>query len=311
MTIRKIEARDAQNAIRLWNESLTEDKINKENFYSRIICDVNFDPDLYLLAEENGKLTGFVYGVKRRVTDEAAGLQPKNAWIAAMGVCPDNRRKGVGKALVKAIEDALRKRGAKTLDLGAYATNYFFPGIDKEKYAAGVEFFKSMGYEEKGTCASMDLNLRGYATPAKYRKKKAELEERGYVFGSFKMEDCLPTFDFLRAHFPSWLPIVRTNILRGDGEETIQLAWDPTGTVVGYAMRAMDGTPGRFGPFGVAASQQGTGLGGILFHNLVSDMVERRIFYTWFLWTGGRNLDIYATWGMKIFRQYLMMGVNL
>jgi len=308
MTIRKLTAADEQPVIKLWNATLKEDLINKENFYTRIICDVNFDPNLFLLAEEKNEIIGFAYGTKRRTPCEASGLQPDNAWLVAMGCHPNHRRKGVGTALVKALEQALAERGAKNLDVGPYATNYFFPGVDKENYASGVEFFKSLGYADKGICSSMDLNLRNYETPQKYLDRQAKMLEQGYAFGHFKMSDYLHLFDFMEKYFPYWMPNIRENILRGRGEETIQLAWNPGGEVVGFAMRAMDGTPGRFGPFGVASTQQGTGLGAILFHNLVRDMVERRIFYTWFLWTGGRNLDIYATWGMKVYRTYVMLG---
>ena len=311
MDIRSYTAADESAAISLWNDCLTSDTIDKHNFYKRIICDVNFDPSLYLVAEENGELLGFVYGTKRRVPDEAAGMQQEKAWIAAMGVGPKYRRKGVGAALLADFEAAAVKLGAKTIDVGPYPGNYFFPGVDESAYAGGAAFFTSMGYVSRGTSSSMDINLQGYKTPERYLAKKAGLETAGYRFGAFEMRDCLPVFDFLGKHFPYWLPNVRENILQGRGEETIQLAWDPNGEAVGFAMRAMDGTPGRFGPFGVASTQQGTGLGGILFHNLVTDMVKRRIFYTWFLWTGGRNLDIYGTWGMKIYRTYVMMGKEI
>ena len=307
MIIRPYSPSDAENTVKLWNASLKEDQINSENFYSRIIYDVNFDPELFLLAEENSNLIGFAYGTKRRVPDEIGGLQPKNTWIPAAGVAPDHRRKGVGTALVRTLEEKLKSQCAEIIDLGAYATNYFFPGVDEDNYKAGVEFFKSLGYGDQGTCSSMDICLRNYEYPEKYANRKAKLESDGYVFTPFKPELYLPAADFLRTHFPHWLPNVRKNVTEGIGEESVRLALAPGGRVVGFAMRAMDGTPGRFGPFGVAPDQQGTGLGGILFHELVSDMVKRRIFYTWFLWTGGRNLEIYATWGMKIYRTYRMM----
>jgi len=303
MVIRSYKPSDGCAAIDLWNAALKEDRLNKDNFYTRIICDVNFDPSLYLLAEDAGELIGFIYGAK--------GANIEKAYIVAMGICPNHRRKGIGAALVSELEALVKSQGAKTLDIGNYAINYFFPGIDEKNYAHGIAFFKSLGYEDKGTCSSMDMSLREYASPEKYVKRKKELEKAGYTFGSFRWEDALPMFEFLRTCFPHWLEAARGNVLRGCGHETIQLAWNPKGEVVGFAMRAGDGTPGRFGPFGVAQTEQGTGLGGILFHNLVSDMVERRIFYTWFLWTGGRNLDIYATWGMKRYRNYTVMGKTL
>ncbi|MCL2405562.1 MAG: GNAT family N-acetyltransferase [Defluviitaleaceae bacterium] len=300
MTIRSYKAQDGCATLRLWNVSLKEDKLNKENFYTRIICDANFDPSLFLLAEEAGEVIGFIYGAK--------GANAEKAYIVAMGVCPAHRRKGIATELVNKLESTVKALGAKSLDIGNYAVNYFFPGIDEKNYKTAIAFFSSLGYEEKGTCSSMDMSLREYETPAKYVERKQKLESEGYTFGSFTWEDSLPMFEFFREHFPHWLGGARSNVLRGNGHETIQLARNPKGEVVGYAMRAGDGTPGRFGPFGVAESEQGTGLGGILFHNLISDMVERRIFYTWFLWTGGRNLDIYGTWGMKKYRNYTIMG---
>jgi hypothetical protein len=70
----------------------------------------------------------------------------------------------------------------------------------------------------------------------------------------------------------------------------------------------MDGTAERFGPFGVAQKLQGIGLGAVLFHEMMENMVRARVFYTYFLWTTGRNLDIYGTWGMRVYRTYAMMG---
>jgi len=294
MKIRSYTAKDDTAAIALWNTTLKEDKINRENFYTRVICDNGFDPNLYLLAEENGELVGFIYGAK----------SAEKAWIIAMGVDPNHRRKGIGRVLVSAFETAT---GAKTIDIGGYTGSYFFPGVDQKNYADAIEFFKNLGYGEIGVNASMDLNLREYETPTKYIERRKKLESEGYTFGAFKLEDSLPLFEFFRKHFPYWLDGAKANILRGVGHETIQIAKNPAGEVIGYAMRASDGTPGRFGPFGVSNDQQGTGVGGILFHNLISDMVERRIFYTWFLWTGGRNLDIYAAWGMEQYRVYSRM----
>jgi len=298
MLIRKYEPSDENAAISLWNASLSEDRINKEHFYTRIILEPGFDPNLYLLAEDAGYIIGFIYGAVRG----------EKAYIVSMGVCPKRRRNGIAKQLISKLESIVKAQGATTLDIGTYTGNYFFPGIDEKNYANAVTLFDSLGYENKGICSSMDMSLREYQTPEKYISRKKELQSLGYTFRSFNWSDSLPMFEFFREYFPHWLEGARANALRGCGGETIQLAIDPSGKVVGFAMRAGDGTPGRFGPFGVAPTQQGTGLGGILFHNLVSDMVERRIFYTWFLWTGGRNLDIYATWGMKKYRNYTIMG---
>lgn len=297
-----------QAAIELWNACLTEDRVDEENFYNRIVYDVNFDPEKYLLAFVGDTPAGFVYATKRRVPDEISGLQPEQGWIVAFGVAPAFRRRNIGRSLYRKAEEALVSEGAQKIDAGAYGTNYFFPGVDVNAYEAGVAFLKVMGYERSGECCSMDIALRGYQAPPKYIEKKRALIEKGYRFDLYRPEDALSLFAFLREDFSWWLPDVRRAILAGRAEKTLILAHSPEGKVVGFVLRGMDGTPERFGPFGTSPSLQGIGIGAVLFHEMMENLVKARLFYTYFLWTSGRNLSIYGTWGMKVYRTYDMMS---
>jgi GNAT superfamily N-acetyltransferase len=310
MVIRNFTPQDGQEVINLWNACLPADPLDRENFYRRVVCDENFNPALFLLAEKDGKLIGFVYGTKRCILDGVPGPQHENAWIVAMGVHPDSRSKGTGDALLTALENIFRGKGVKTVDVGPYPFNYFCPGVDQAAYASGVSFLTNRGYTSKGGCCSMDINLRGYQTPARYVEKKERLIAEGYEFISFSYEEVLPLFDFLKAHFPWWLGDVRGAITAGRAEKTLILA-KHEGKVAGFVMRAFDGCEERFGPFGVSPAYQGAGLGGVLFHEMMNQLVSRRVFYTWFLWTGGRNVDIYGTWGMKVYRTYAMLTKNI
>ena len=311
MEIRPYKPADCSAVIALWNKCLIMDPINSENFYKRIIYDVNFDKQKFLLACQNGVPIGFIYGVKRIIPDEVSGLEPGRGWIAAMGVSPSHRRKGTGKALLDSIEASFREDEVKLVDVGTYPNNYICPGIDQSAYPDGISFFAANGYEHKGDCCSMNINLHGYVFPKRYEEKKKALEAKGYVFKQYQPEDAISLFDFMRRDFSWWLPIVREAIISGRGEKTLILAQNCNGTTVGFVMRAMDGTEERFGPFGVKPSLQGTGLGSVLFNEMMKQMVERRIYYTYFLWTSGRNLEIYTTWGMKVARTFNMMGKTL
>lgn len=300
-----------QTVLALWNICLPEDMLDRENFYRRVIYDVNFDPKKFLLAFEGETPAGFVYATNRKVPDEAAGLQAEQGWIVAMGVHPAMRRKEIGKTLLLKAEELLKKEGVCKIAAGPYSTNYIFPGVDKDAYASGTGFFKAMGYEKTGECCSMDTHLRGYRTPEKYAAKKKGLEEQGYRFIPYRSEDALPLFEFLHRDFAWWLPDVRGAITAGRAEKTLILAHSPEGKVIGFVLRALDGTPERFGPFGTSPSMQGKGIGTVLFHEMMENLVKARLFYTYFLWTGGRNLDIYGTWGMKIYRSYEMLSKTL
>jgi len=278
-----------------------------------VVYDANFDPEKFALAwEESGdEPAGFAYATRRRCPDEIAGLQPEQGWVVAMGVRPGYRRRGLGTALLAAVEKRLAGEGVVKCALGAYPANYFFPGVDTGNYADGVEFFAARGYQRAMLCHSMHGSLRGYVTPAKYAARKAALEAAGWRFKAFSPEDALPLFAFMRREFDYWLGDVRGLILSGQAERKLIAAWTPEGDVAGFVMRAMDGSDERFGPFGVAAALQGKGIGAVLFHEMMANMVRARVFYAYFLWTGGRNLDIYGTWNFTVYRSYAMMNKAL
>ena len=84
MTIRSYTTTDAPTVINLWNTCLPADMINEENFYKRVICDINFDLNLFLLAEKAGELLGFAYGARRNDDIREAYLYSLKISVAAM-----------------------------------------------------------------------------------------------------------------------------------------------------------------------------------------------------------------------------------
>jgi GNAT superfamily N-acetyltransferase len=276
-----------------------------DNFYRRVLYDVNFDPSLYLLAVEDSKILGFVYGIKRKVYDEIKGLESEQGWIVAMGVHPSRRDQGIGSALLEAVEKLLKERGTVRLDVGPYGSAYICPGIDRECYSKGVKFFANRGYTDSGESCSMRMDLWGFEVPPQCAEKKKNLEVRGFIFKPFAREDTLTLFSFMEKYFPYWLPLVRSSILQGRAEKTLITALEKN-EAAGFVLRGIDGTDERFGPFGVRPDLQGIGLGSVLFHEMMENMIRNRIFHTYFMWTSGRNLEIYGSWGMKIFRRFAM-----
>jgi GNAT superfamily N-acetyltransferase len=306
MEIRAFTVQDALEALSLWNLCLCLDQLDIDNFYRRVVYDVNFDPSLYFLAVENDRPLGFAYGIRRKVYDEIKGLEPEHGWIVAMGVHPSHRGQGIGSALLEAIEKLLKERGVSRLDVGPYGSAYFCPGIDRENYPEGVKFFSNNGYTDSGESCSMRMDLWGFEPPPQYSEKKKNLEKRGFSFRPFTREDTLTLFSFMEKYFPSWLPAVRSSILQGKAEKTLITALEKNGAAAGFVLRGMDGTDERFGPFGIRPDLQGIGIGSVLFYEMIENMIHNRIFHAYFVWTSGRNLEIYGSWGMKIFRRFAM-----
>lgn len=307
MTYLTIEACNQADVIALWNDCLYKDLVNETKFIKHVLFDPNFDADNYIVACDGDTPVGFIYATRRMVPDEIAGLQEGKGWIVAMGVLPKYRRQGIGRALVAKIEEKFKNEGVTQIDLCNYTTNYIVPGIDDEGYEGSKDFFTKLGYETYGKSVSMDIDLHDYKYPDKYKAKKKALEAEGYRFVPYEHKYALSLTAFFKKEFPYWLPACRESIVAGRGVDTIFLALDKDDNTVGYVMRAMDGSDERFGPFGVSVSMQGKSIGSLLFNELMQDMVKRRIFYTYFMWTGGRNIDYYGNWGMKVYRNYHMM----
>ncbi|MGA3107904.1 MAG: GNAT family N-acetyltransferase [Candidatus Bathyarchaeia archaeon] len=87
-----------------------------------------------LIAEEDGKAVGFVIYCAK--DDRTAEL----SWI---GVRPEIHRKGIGRALVSALEASLAQRGFRTLEVSTVAAT-----IEDESYSRTRSFYRAVGFSD-------------------------------------------------------------------------------------------------------------------------------------------------------------------
>jgi predicted N-acetyltransferase YhbS len=72
------------------------------------------------------KLDGILAGTCLLVRSEPEPCHSVSPWLAGLYVTPEHRRQGVGRMLVKAIEDQARQRGSRRLFLYTRgAVNYY------------------------------------------------------------------------------------------------------------------------------------------------------------------------------------------
>ncbi len=81
--------------------------------------------DLFFVADVEGTVAGTVMG----------GYDGHRGWVYAVAVRPEQRRRGIGTALVRRLEKALAARGCLKVNLQVRATN-----------AAVVAFYERLGY---------------------------------------------------------------------------------------------------------------------------------------------------------------------
>lgn len=78
--------------------------------------------EIGLLAEWNGQPAGSCLFVRKEI-DPKHDLTP---WLAALFVAPEFRKRGIGAALVRAIEDHARGRGTRMLHLYTVEAEPFY-----------------------------------------------------------------------------------------------------------------------------------------------------------------------------------------
>ena len=83
------------------------------------------NPELFLVAELNGRLAGTVMG----------GYEGHRGWINYLAVAPDSQRRGVGRALMETVEAKLLALGCPKINLQVRSSN-----------TAVIQFYGHLGY---------------------------------------------------------------------------------------------------------------------------------------------------------------------
>lgn len=308
MNIVAYDSKYRSDILNLWNKMLITDPLSEKRYLERILLDENFDPEYCPIAIEEDKVVGFIWTVVRKVSYGDRGTEPERGWIAAIFVKGSYHRKGIGSALVKSVEEKMIEHGVKNITLGAYSPNYLFPGVDKSNYPHARAFFESLGYEKTGEAVSMERSLFDFKKTDEYLKRAEEVKEKGFSLNNFKLSDAEELLNFLHTHFEGgWARNVQNAILGNRAENTILVLRDKQNNVVGYAQRAIDGNPDRFGPFGVKKDLRGDGLGAVLFNEMLFDMLSKGVSHAYFLWTSGYAQKFYERNGMEVYRDYDLM----
>jgi len=301
MDVRPFEGRDSAGVVELWNSSMYADKVSPEQFRFRVELQSSYDPDLCLVAEDQGKLVGFVFGITLGET----------CCINAMFVEAGYHRKSVGTKLLQALEDGAKKRGAKKVVFSG-GPRYLFPGVDWVTYPGALEFFSKNGYKEvHRESVAMSRSLMDYKTPADVAELEKQLLKQGYAFQQLDEEHVLPLLQFLKKEFHPWDNDARITLEANLMNLDYFIIALKEGEIVGYCQIASDGLIEHFGPFGVSADLRRKGRGAVLFHKCLSLMQSSGAKNAWFLWGGGRNYTFYIRHGMKEMRRFAIMSKEL
>jgi GNAT superfamily N-acetyltransferase len=308
--IRTYRGGDERGWIAAWNAAMPADGITEGVLINRILTDANFDPEGLLIAEEDGQIVGGLVAIVRRLPLSGTDLEPDSGWITAFFVHPDFRERGVGHALLQAADQFFVARQRSTVYFASYAPNYFVPGIDRNTYPAGAHLLEAVGFSTLYQCVAMDRNLVGFQIPEDVRALEAARREEGYMVEPLTLPYVAAVIAFNEREFdPDWTRAIRDALKTGVPLSHILIARRGD-EVVGFCLYGgYDGVGDRFGPFGVAESLRGTGLGKVLLYRCLEQMRWEGLHGAWFLWTGEKEPAgrLYVRAGFSVTRRFDVM----
>lgn len=308
--IRTYQSGDETAFIRTWNQSLPQDGIAQKSFVNQILADPNFDPEGLIIAEEQGHIVGGLIAIVRKTPMAGLDLEHDTGWITAFFVHPAFRRRGLGRALLHAADTFFDNRQRKFVYFASYAPNYFVPGIDRQTYPEAAQLLETSGFRKLYQCAAMDKNLVGFHIPETVREIEAARKQEGYVVEPLSLPYVHGVIDFTSREFdPDWTRALR-DALRGGVPMSNILICRQDQSIAGFCLYGGYGGVGeRFGPFGVAQSLRGTGLGKLLLYRCLEQMLHDGLHNAWFLWTGEKEPAgyLYRRAGFLVTRRFDVM----
>ena len=305
--------------VALWNAAAgAAFPLREALFRQNTVLDPHFDPAGASLACESatGHLVGCGIAKVARVPLGADGLRPDRGWLSLVVVDPGFRRRGIGKALLRAGEAFLGARARPTAILGGDPA-HFFPGIPDETGTSG--FFEACGYTLRGEAYDLRRSLRDYRTPEAVTAALAEnpdIEIRPLARGE---EGAL--LAFLDATFPGRWRYTLARFLDGGGPIGDVMGVLRRGDVRGFAMLFHPGSrwigpsiawarrdggrealAGGLGPMGLSPAVRGRGLGEALRDRAIVHLAALGVQEMVIDWT--ILLDFYGKLGFVPCRRY-------
>jgi ribosomal protein S18 acetylase RimI-like enzyme len=159
--IRRPTKDDVAEMLRLWREMMDfhadwDDRFRPkpspeaEQAWAKYLRDDIWDSDRWCVLvaeEEDSKLVGQIAGGLR---EPAPVFEPESyGYITDIVVDPDARRRGIGRALFRALEDWFREQGATHLELRVLASN-----------PASQAFWRAMGCSDYSDIMWYDLEAK-------------------------------------------------------------------------------------------------------------------------------------------------------
>ena len=312
MDISSYSETERRAVLDLWARALPLDAVTEATFETRILLDENFDPSTFLLARDGTQLAGFVLGMyPRHLPMGDADPAGTRAWITALGVDPSGVLPEIAGVLLERLERQFRSLGKRDILVSTYPPGYFTPGIDRDAYRPLLDFLLSRKYVEQKQALSMDAPIVLFQVPENVIALEARLRADGITMRPYQRTDLLEFLGFLEQTMPTdWVRVERANLKKissGIFSTDHITVVTHAGSIIGYCQ--FEGS--HFGPFGVAETFQGRGIGTVLLARTLERMRQHGYHDAWVMWTDDKAAGVYRKFGFKETRRFSILRKEL
>jgi ribosomal protein S18 acetylase RimI-like enzyme len=138
LLIREFTLDDYEAVRALWADAGAGVMLRPSDSRPEIAKKLQRDPDLFLVAEEEGGVIGVVMGA----------WDGRRGWLHHLAVAAPARQRGVATALLEAVEERLRAKGCLKVNLLVHRGN-----------AAARRLYRRLGYDEMEPFLAMGKEL--------------------------------------------------------------------------------------------------------------------------------------------------------
>jgi len=263
ISIKKLKPSDQLDKIvRFWNNNVTYDPVTLELLKEKTFGDPDFDPDLNLFVEENGKILSFMQGIIRKIANDQ-----KMGWIKLFATDAKRRRQRLATTLFQQIEQKMKNDGVTVIRLIDSVPNYFQPGIDP-RYTEAIAFAKHHGFKRFADTSNMEVDLehQDFETDVAERR----LAKEGFLIRRANQDDMHLVLALLSQYFDHWIPEVK--IAFNNAPISLHIAQFKGKIEAFSAYDTNNLNTGWFGPMGTNPVFRGKGIGGVLLKRCLNDI---------------------------------------
>lgn len=218
---------DLDAVIGLWNACVSAGEVlyyplTQAYFTRKFIQGDGCRADNLLVALREGRTVGFLHGVSPL---SFVGAKPGCAYLTCVLVDPACRKRGIGRALVNAFVQRMRREGAETLCISSVNPvnlDWRIPGTPGHDHnnlpgadaaCAGYGFLARCGFEVRYREAALYMPMSAYKPPEQMETLRRKLQAEGIRIGPYDPAwDC--DFDAMCDAVGSdyWRDVLRTEI---------------------------------------------------------------------------------------------------